>query len=237
MDNISRRLLIIIPTYNEVQNIKELIAEIRKCLSDCGLLIVDDNSPDGTANTVKEMQRHDKNIYLIQRDGKLGLASAMKIGFRWGLNHGYEYLCEMDADLSHNPRCLKKFIGNIDDYDFVVGSRYIPGGGVMNWPLGRRILSKLGSLYARSILSAPLSDFTGGFNMWRRKVLEDIDLDTIKSEGYGFLIEMKYKAYRKGFSFLEVPIIFEDRTRGVSKISKTIILEAIWKVPLFRLRY
>ncbi len=237
MDNISSRLLIIIPTYNEVQNIKELIAEIRKYLSDCGLLIVDDNSPDGTANTVKEMQRHDKNIYLIQRDGKLGLASAMKIGFRWGLNHGYEYLCEMDADLSHNPRCLKKFIENIDDYDFVIGSRYIPGGGVMNWPLGRRILSKLGSLYARSILSAPLSDFTGGFNMWRRKVLEDIDLDTIKSEGYGFLIEMKYKAYRKGFSFLEVPIIFEDRTRGVSKISKTIILEAIWKVPLFRLRY
>ena len=233
----SRRLLIIIPTYNEVQNIKELITEIRKCLSDCGLLIVDDNSPDGTANTVKEMQRYDKNIYLIQRDGKLGLASAMKIGFRWGLNHGYGYLCEMDADLSHNPRCLEKFIENIDDYDFVVGSRYMPGGGVMNWPFGRRILSRLGSLYARSVLSAPLSDFTSGFNMWRRKVLEDINLDTIKSEGYGFLIEMKYKAYRKGFSFLEVPIIFEDRTRGVSKISKTIILEAIWKVPLFRLRY
>jgi len=231
------RLLIIIPTYNEVHNIRELIDKIRMPLNDCRLLIVDDNSPDGTATAVKDMQRHDPNIHLILRDGKQGLASAMKTGFQWGMDHGYEYLCEMDADLSHDPRYLKEFIDQIDEYDFVVGSRYVPGGGILNWPPGRRILSKLGSVYARLVLSAPLNDFTSGFNLWRRKVLEDINLNTITSRGYGFLIEMKYKAYRKGYSFIEVPIVFEDRTRGASKISKKIIFEAIWKVPLFRLRF
>lgn len=237
MDGVSERLLIIIPTYNEVHNIKKLIDEIRKYISTCGLLIVDDNSPDGTANIVKEMQRHDKNIYLIQRSGKLGLASAMITGFKWGLNSGYEYLCEMDGDLSHNPKYLTKFIEKINEYDFVIGSRNVQGGGVLNWPLRRRILSKLGSFYARIILSAPIYDFTAGFNMWRKQVLEDINLDTIKAEGYGFLIELKYKAYKKRFTFTEVPIIFEDRVGGVSKISKIIIFEAFWKVPFFRFKF
>jgi len=237
MKDIDERLLIVIPTYNEVHNVKKLIDKIRKYVSNCGLLIVDDNSPDGTASIVKEMQGHDKNIYLIQRDGKFGLASAMITGFKWGLNNGYEYLCEMDADLSHNPKYLIKFIEKINEYDFVIGSRNIQGGGVLNWPLRRKILSKLGSLYARIILSTPFYDSTSGFNIWRKQVLEDINLDTMEAEGYGFLIELKYKAYKKGFSFKEIPIIFEDRIGGVSKISKKIIFEAFWKVPLFRLRF
>jgi dolichol-phosphate mannosyltransferase len=237
MEDISRKLLVVIPTYNEVLNIEKLIKKIRKCVGNCGVLIVDDNSPDGTAKVVKEMQADDKNIHLIEREAKLGLATAMKRGFDWGLRQGYEYLCEMDADLSHHPKYLKIFIEKIRKFDFVVGSRYVEGGGVLNWPLRRRILSKLGSLYARLILAAPIHDFTGGYNMWRRQVLETLDLESIKSEGYGFLIEMKHKAFKKGFSSIEIPIVFEDRTRGVSKISKKIILEAIWKVPLFRLRF
>ena len=233
----SERLIIVIPTYNEVPNIKELIDKIRKYVCNCGLLIMDDNSPDGTAEIVKEMQGHDKNIYLIQRERKLGLASAMITGFKWGLNNGYEYLCEMDADLSHNPKYLTELIEKINEYDFVIGSRNIPGGGVSGWPLKRKILSKLGNFYARIFLSIPIYDLTGGFNMWRRQVLEDIDLDSMEAEGYGFLIEMKYKAYKKRFSFKEVPIIFEDRIGGVSKISKNIIFEAVWKVPLFRFKF
>lgn len=182
------------------------------------------------------MQSHDKNIYLIQREEKLGLASAMITGFKWGLNKGYEYFCEMDADLSHNPKNLIEFIEKINEYDFVIGSRNIQGGGVLNWPLRRKILSKLGSFYARIMLSMPFYDSTSGFIMLRKQVLEDINLDTIEAEGYGFLIEVKDKAYKKGFSFKEIPIIFEDRIGSVSKISKKIILEAFWKVPLFRFR-
>ncbi len=236
MNDISKRLLIIIPTYNEALNIRELIAEVRSYVSNCGLLIVDDNSADGTANIVKAKQKHDKNIYLLQREGKLGLASAYITGLKWGLNKGYEYLCIMDADLSHNPKDLVTFIEKIHEYDFVVGSRYIEGGGVLNWPLSRKILSKFGSFYSRTILSIPIYDFTSGFHMWRRKVLENIDLDNIKSKGYSCNIELKYKAYKNGFSFIEIPIIFEERRGGVSKISKKIILEAFWKVLLFRLK-
>lgn len=237
MKDISERLLIVIPTYNEVLNIKKLISKIRKYVSNCGLLIVDDNSPDGTANIVKEKQEHDKNLYLFQRAGKLGLASAKMTGYKWGLNNGYEYLCGMDADLSHNPKYLTTFIEKINEYDFVVGSRVIQGGAILNWPLRRKILSRLGSFYSRIILSSPIYDLTGGFNMWQKQVLENINLDTIKSEGYSFHIELKYKAYKQGFSFKEIPIILEDRTDGVSKISKKIILEAIWKVPLFRFKF
>lgn len=237
MDDISERLLIIIPTYNEVHNIKKLIMKIRKFFPECGLLIVDDNSPDGTASNVKNMQKQDKNIHLLQRDGKLGLASARTTGLKWGLDKGYEYLCEMDADFSHNPRYLKKFIGKIKEYDFVVGSRYIQGGGVLNWPFRRKILSKIGNFFSRLILSTPIHDFTGGFNMWRKRVLESMNLDAIQSEGFSFHIELKYKAYKKGFSFKEVPITFEERVRDVSKMSRKIILEAFWRVLLFRLRF
>jgi dolichol-phosphate mannosyltransferase len=236
MKDKSESLLIIIPTYNEAHNIKKLINEIRKYMAPCGLLIVDDNSPDGTADIVKKMQKYDKNIYLIQRKGKSGLASAMITGFKWGLNAGYEYLCEMDGDLSHNPKYLTELVEKINEYDFVVGSRNIQSGGILNWPLRRRILSKLGSFYARTILSAPIYDFTSGFILLRKQVLESINLNSIKAEGYGFLIELKYKAYKKGFTFTEVSIIFEDRVGGVSKISKKIIFEAFWKVPFFRFK-
>jgi dolichol-phosphate mannosyltransferase len=235
MNDISEHLLIIIPTYNEVHNINKLLRKIRKFVPDCGILVVDDNSPDGTSSNVKNMQKQDKNIYLVQRDGKLGLASARTAGLKWGLDRGYEYLCEMDADLSHNPIYLKKFIEEITEYDFIIGSRYIQNGGVLNWPLRRKILSKIGNSFSRLILSTPIHDFTGGFNMWRKQVLENMDLDEIESEGFSFHIELKYKAYKKGFSFKEVPIIFEERVKDASKMSKKIIFEAFWRVLLFRL--
>jgi dolichol-phosphate mannosyltransferase len=234
MNDISESVLIIIPTYNEVHNINILLRKIRKFVPDCGILVVDDNSPDGTASRVKNMQKEDKNIYLIQRDGKLGLASARTAGLKWGLDQGYEYLCEMDADLSHNPKHLKEFIEKITEYDFIIGSRYIQDGGVLNWPLRRKILSKVGNLFSRLILSTPIHDFTGGFNMWRKQVLENMDLNKIESEGFSFHIELKYKAYKKGFSFKEVPIIFEERVEDASKMSKKIIFEAFWRVILFR---
>jgi len=166
MNDISERLLIIIPTYNEVHNINKLIMKIRKYIPDCGILVVDDNSPDGTASNVKNMQKQDKNIHLLQRGGKLGLASARTTGLKRGLDKGYEYLCEMDADLSHNPKYLKKFIEKITEYDFIIGSRYIQGGGVLNWPLRRKILSKVGNFFSRLILSTPIHDFTGGFRLY-----------------------------------------------------------------------
>jgi len=236
MNTVSKRLLIIIPTYNEALNIRDLIDAVRLYVSKCGLLIVDDNSPDGTADVVKAKQKHDNHIYLVQREGKFGLASAYITGLKWGLNKGYEYLCIMDADLSHNPKYLVKFLEKIYEYDFVVGSRNIEGGGILNWSLGRKIISKFGSFYSRTILSMPIYDFTSGYHMWRRNVLENIDLDNIKSRGYICNIELKYKAYKNGFSFIEIPIIFEERRGGVSKISKKIILEAFWKVLLLRLK-
>lgn len=236
MNDISKMLLIIIPTYNEVHNIKNLITKIRKYIPACGLLIVDDNSPDGTADIAIKMQKQDKNIYLLQRDDKLGLASARTVGLKWGMSKGYEYLCEMDADLSHNPRYLTRFIEKIDEYDFIVGSRYIQGGGVLNWPPRRKLLSKIGNSFSRILLATPIYDLTGGFNMWRKRVLENTDLDSIESEGFSFHIELKYKAYKKGFSFREVPIIFEDRAHDVSKMSRKIIFEAFWRVILFRFR-
>jgi len=236
MNTVSKRLLIIIPTYNEALNIRNLIDAVRSYVSKCGLLIVDDNSPDGTADVVKAKQKHANNIYLVQREGKFGLASAYITGLKWGLNKGYEYLCIMDADLSHNPKYLVTFLEKIYEYDFVVGSRNIEGGGILNWSLGRKIISKFGSFYSRTILSMPIYDFTSGYHMWRRNVLENIDLDNIKSKGYIYNIELKYKAYKNGFSFIEIPIIFEERRGGVSKISKKIILEAFWKVLLLRLK-
>ena len=236
MNTVSKRLLIIIPTYNEALNIRELIDAVRSYVSKCGLLIVDDNSPDRTADVVKAKQKHDNNIYLVQREGKFGLASAYITGLKWGLNKGYEYLCIMDADLSHNPKYLVTFLEKIYEYDFVVGSRNIEGGGILNWSLGRKIISKFGSFYSRTILSMPIYDFTSGYHMWRRNVLENIDLDNIKSKGYICNIELKYKAYKNGFSFIEIPIVFEERRGGVSKISKKIILEAFWKVLLLRLK-
>jgi len=229
-------VLIIIPTYNECENISTLIRSIfvvaENAHIDMNILVVDDNSPDGTGKTVKKLIHTDYSgtLHLLNRKMKSGLGSAYIRGFQWGLKRDYQIFIEMDADFSHNPHYLPQMIKKIEHFDFVVGSRYIPGGGINGWGFFRRFISLAGSLYAKTILGLPIHDLTGGFNAWRRKPLENINLNNIKSEGYSFQIELKYKALIKGFRCLEFPIFFEDRFRGKSKISKKIIIEAIYRV-------
>jgi len=229
-------VLIIIPTYNECENISTLIRTIfvvaENAHIDMNILVIDDNSPDGTGKTVNKLIHTDYagTLHLLSRDMKYGLGSAYIQGFQWGLKRDYQIFVEMDADFSHNPHYLPQMIKKIEHFDFVVGSRYIPGGGINGWGFFRRFISLAGSLYAKAILGLPIHDLTGGFNTWRRKPLENINLNNIRSEGYSFQIELKYKALIKGFRCLEFPIIFENRFRGKSKISKKIILEAIYRV-------
>ncbi len=221
------RLLIIIPTYNEALNIIELIGEIKK-VYDCDILIVDDNSPDNTAQIVKDAKIEGVNI--LKRQGKLGLASAYIDGFKLGQSLGYDAFIQMDADFSHNPKYLPDMIEYLKDNDFVVASRNVEEGGVSNWPFFRKIISKCGSLYARTILNCPIKDLTGGFNGYKFETLNKIDLDNIISNGYSFQIEMKYKAHRAGLKYKEFPIIFEDRKLGNSKMNSRIFIEAMLNV-------
>lgn len=227
--------LVIIPTYNERDNLEELLAQVYRAVADMHVLIVDDNSPDGTANLVEELMagRYSGQLFLFKRPGKLGLGTAYIAGFKWALQRSYQYIFEMDADFSHNPKYLADFLTTIETCDVVLGSRYIPGGGVTNWGLIRRFISKGGSLYSRMILGLPFRDLTGGFKCFRREVLETLDLEGIKSNGYSFQIEMTYRAYLKGFRIKEVPIVFEERAAGKSKMSRKIFAEAllmIWKL-------
>ena len=227
----SKKVLIVTPTYNEEENIIPLANKIFQENNDFHLLFVDDNSPDQTQKMIEKLQKErPKQVHLIRRKGKMGLGSAYVEGFSWGLKKNYEYLVEMDADLSHNPEHLPEFMKALDTHHFVVGSRYVPGGGTVNWGLSRRLLSQMGSLYSRTILNLSMKDLTGGYNAWHRDVLEAIDLSKVKSEGYSFQIELKYKALRAGFTGVEVPITFHERRSGSSKISKSIILEAIFQV-------
>jgi dolichol-phosphate mannosyltransferase len=230
------KTVIIIPTYNEKENIEAIInAVFDQKIADLSILIVDDDSPDGTAQIVKSLQTHFSNLHLIKRAGKLGLGTAYIAGFKYGLENNFETMIQMDADFSHPVSKLPEMIELSNNYDLVIGSRYVKGGDVQNWPLIRKILSRGGSLYARVILGVKIKDFTAGFNAWNKKVLQKIDLDKIKSNGYSFQIEMKYKAKKLGFSHLETPIIFHDRTEGNSKMSKKIAIEAIWKTILIKL--
>jgi len=227
--------LIIIPTYNERDNIEQLLNVVFKTLKKIpvNILVIDDNSPDETYAIVEKlMKKHRKKLFLVKRKEKSGLGTAYVYGFKWGLSRGYENFIEMDADFSHKPEYLKHMIELSSKYDFIIGSRYVKGGGIEGWGLYRRILSRAGSLYSKTILGCSINDLTGGFNLWKKKVLLGIDVKNIISEGYSFQIEMKYRAFRKGFKFQELPIIFTDRTLGVSKMSKAIILEAavaVWK--------
>ena len=234
------RLLIVIPTYNEAQNIAGLIARIQRLLGNTlrpHILVVDDNSPDGTAGIVTDLARTDYpgRISTLHRSGKQGLASAYVSGFQWGLKRGYDAIAEMDADFSHAPRYLPRMAAALKSCDFVVGSRYTPGGGVKGWQLWRRIVSRGGSLYAQAILGLAMADLTGGYNLWSRKVLAGIGLERIRSDGYTFQIELKYRALRQGFRGAEVPITFEDRFAGRSKMSRRIVMEAVWRVWQLRL--
>lgn len=231
----NKKSLIIVPTYNEAKNIGPLVGQIFAILPSLSILFVDDNSPDGTLQRIEDVQKqHPMRIDVISRSGKLGLGTAYIAGFRWGLENGFDYFIEMDADFSHDPRYLPRFLELLETNDVVVGSRYIPGGGTKNWNWLRRLISRAGSFYARTVLGLRLIDLTGGFNAWRRNVLESIGLDRIKSEGYAFQIELKYRAHLKGFRIVESPIIFVDRLVGTSKMSKKIVWEAIYRVLMLR---
>lgn len=226
--------LVIIPTYNEIENIQKLLPELLALTTVFDILVVDDSSPDGTAQFVKKMTEQHSRIHLLLRKQKNGLGQAYIAGFKWGIEHGYEALVEMDADFSHRPLDLVKILNELDSSPVVVGSRYVDGGATVNWGIGRKIISRGGSLYSRLILGYPVRDWTGGFNGWHTKVLTDIGLDQIRSNGYSFQIELKYKAQKKGYTVKEVPIVFEDRRVGQSKMSTSIVLEAFYKVWMIR---
>jgi dolichol-phosphate mannosyltransferase len=229
------KILIIIPTYNERENIKKLIPAIKKVNRSCHILIVDDNSTDGTGLEIKRFTRKDKTIKLLSRSKKTGLGTAYVDGFKYALKEKYDLIFEMDADFSHDPKYIPDFLREIKDYDLVIGSRYLNGVSVVNWPISRLILSKFANFYARFITGLPLTDCTSGYKCYRRKVIEDIDLNKIHSDGYAFQIEMHYKAWKKGFKIREIPIIFVDRHSGSSKMSRKVMLEAaivVWKLRL-----
>jgi dolichol-phosphate mannosyltransferase len=231
------RVLIVVPTYNERDNVGDVPARLRGALPGVELLFVDDNSPDGTGDLLDQMAAGDPGLHVMHRAGKLGLGTAYIEGFGWGLARGYDYLFEMDADGSHDPRYLPQMLALAEDgADAVVGSRYVPGGGTENWGLGRRLLSRGGGFYARTVLGIEVRDVTAGFMCWRRAALEAIDLSTITSNGYSFQIEMKYRALKKGLRVVETPILFIDRRVGHSKMSRAIFLEALLKVWGLRFR-
>lgn len=231
------RTLVIIPTYNERSNIQPLLEKVFSLQGGFEVLIVDDGSPDGTATLVKELQSiHAGRLHLLERSGKLGLGTAYITGFKWGLDHGYDFIFEMDADFSHNPADLPRLLDACMNQgaDLSIGSRYVKGGGVVNWPMNRIALSKGASIYTRLITGMPIKDPTAGFMCYSRRVLETLDLNMIRFVGYAFQIEMKFKAWRAGFKLSEVPITFQDRTQGVSKMHRGIIEEGIWGVLKLR---
>lgn len=229
-------MLIITPTYNERENLPTFLEGVFEVVPEANILIVDDNSPDGTGDLADEIGAKDDRVKTLRRPGKMGLGSAYLDGFRWGLAQGYELLFEMDADLSHDPAYLPDFLKRFEEgADLVVGSRNIPGGGVEGWGLGRHVLSKGGSFYARTILGINVQDLTTGYKGFRRKVLETIDLDGVHSEGYSFQIELTFRTARHGFQIAEVPIMFVDRRAGQSKMSRKIFIEALLMVPKLRI--
>jgi len=224
------KAIVIIPTYNEIHNIQKLLQDLLSMYSDLDILVVDDNSPDGTAQYVEGVGEKEPRVKIIKRERKMGLGTAYVAGFKYALENGYEAAIEMDADYSHDPKELESFLDKIKDHDLIIGSRYINGVRVINWPIRRLLLSYFANLYTRIITGMPVKDGTGGFKCFRRKVLESIDLNEIHSNGYSFQIEMNYKAWKKGFRLLEVPITFTDRVQGTSKMSKKIVREAIFMV-------
>lgn len=228
------KTLVISPTYNERKNIKLLVDMVLGNYPDFDLLIIDDNSPDGTSEKVKDLQSKYENLYLEIRANKSGLGTAYIYGFKWALDHNYDRIVQMDADLSHNPKDLPMLVKNLNEYDLVIGSRYIKGISVVNWPLRRLMLSYGANTYSRIITGMPIMDGTGGFKAWKSEVLSDIDLDSVRSQGYSFQIEMNFRAWIKDYKIKEVPIIFSDRTIGQSKMSKKIVYEAVFMV--WRLR-
>ncbi|MBQ9400709.1 MAG: polyprenol monophosphomannose synthase [Bacteroidales bacterium] len=231
--------LVIIPTYNEIENIHKIIRAVMALEGGFHILIIDDGSPDGTAAAVKELQKDfEDRLFLLERSGKLGLGTAYLTGFKWGLEHGYDYIFEMDADFSHDPDDLPRLYAACAEggADLAIGSRYCDGVSVVNWPIGRILMSYFASVYVRTLLGFHIYDSTAGFLCYSRKVLETIDLDKVQMKGYGFQIEMKYSAHKLGFKIAEVPVIFVNRKEGTSKMSGSIFGEAFWGVIKLRFR-
>ena len=239
MDKNLNRVLIIIPTYNEIKNIEKVLDVVFGLgIENLDVLIIDDNSPDGTAEFIKQYMKNQNSLFMIQRSGKLGLGTAYVTGFRYALERDYQYIFEMDADLSHDPREIPNFLSAMNKADLVIGSRYLTGVNVINWPLVRLFISVIASKYTRFITGLPIHDCTSGFKCFNRRVLEAIPLEEVSSSGYSFQIEMNFKAWKRGFKIQEIPIIFHDRTEGASKMSKRIIMEAVfvvWKLKLWSL--
>jgi dolichol-phosphate mannosyltransferase len=230
------RFVVIVPTYNEANNLPRLVPDILEQDPRIDVLVVDDNSPDGTGDLADGLSYESDRVNVIHRTGKQGLGRAYLDGFRWGMDRDYALFLEMDADFSHRPSALPLFIDKAQDFDVVLGSRYVDGRvTVINWPMRRLLISYFGSRYARAVTGLPVRDATGGFNCWRREVLESLDFSRIESNGYTFQIELKFRAWRKGFRITEIPIVFEERESGESKMSKKIMREAIWKV--WKLRF
>jgi len=225
------KTLVISPTYNEKKNIPELINRISQLSYPLDLLIIDDNSPDGTADLVKNIMKENSNIFILERVKKLGLGTAYCAGFQWALEKNYELIVQIDADLSHDPDDIPRLLEEAKTADLIIGSRYILGVNVINWPMRRLVLSYFANWYARFLIGCPIYDLTGGFKCFRRNILESIELSSIKSEGYSFQIEMNFLAWIKGFNLKEIPIVFTDRTVGESKMNRGIIVEAILMVP------
>jgi dolichol-phosphate mannosyltransferase len=220
------KTLIIIPTYNECENLPPLLETIFSYVPQTDILIVDDNSPDGTGALVDKIALTDKRVHVIHRAGKLGLGTAYVAGFKYAIAHNYDAAFEMDADFSHDPQYLPNFLTAIEYADLVIGSRYVPGGATPNWSIIRRLISGCGNIFARVVLNMPIHDCTAGYRCYRREVLESIDLESVESQGYGFQVELAYRVMKRGFRIVETPIVFMDRRVGKSKMSRKIVLEA-----------
>lgn len=230
------RTLVVIPTYNEIATVGTVIDGVLAADPAFDVLVVDDASPDGTGALVDERAKTEPRVSVLHRPGKSGLGPAYRAGMAWGLERGYDVICEMDADCSHDSSDLPRLVAALDQADLVIGSRYVPGGGVVDWPWHRRVLSRGGNVYVRLVTGLPVGDATAGFRAFRRAVLEAIDLRTVGSDGYSFQLEMALRAWREGFAIAEVPIVFTERREGVSKISRSIVAEALWRVLQWGLR-
>jgi dolichol-phosphate mannosyltransferase len=233
---VAERMLVIVPTYNERTNVSHIVPAVLAQDPCIEVLVVDDNSPDGTGQIADQLATDNARVHVLHRGGKEGLGKAYIAGFRWALERGYDLVFEMDADFSHDPRFLPKLIEAVQDADLVIGSRYKTGVNVVNWPISRLLLSLGANQYARWVTGLPLTDSTGGFKCFRRRVLEAIPLDRVRSNGYAFQIEMSFLAWKRGFRLKEIPIVFTDRVEGQSKMNKKIVREAVWMVWWLRLR-
>jgi dolichol-phosphate mannosyltransferase len=231
-----QRLLIIFPTYNERENIEKIVHAVLPMDPRVNVLIVDDNSPDGTGKIADKLVKMDPRVNVLHRPKKEGLGQAYIAGFRWAIERQFDYIMEMDADFSHGPEYIRDFLREIKEYDLVIGSRYIKGVNVVNWPMSRLLLSYFANMYSRIVTGLRLRDATGGFKCFRRRVLEVINLDKVHSTGYAFQIEISMRAWKKGFTMIEIPITFIDRMAGQSKMSKRIVREAIWMVWWLRIQ-